>query len=216
MRFDIDANGILSVTATDKGTGKQTDIKITGASTLPSDEVEKMVKDAEKNAEGGLSQRAARREGGRGRGGGPLVDGWQRTGVPGSRLAGCVPLQQQQQQPVGLETRGPASPCPFHLTPRSPPTPCLPPLPACLCAEDRKARELIDTKNQADSMVYQTEKQVGGPCAALCCPRAALCCCPVLLLYAAGWPLLDFPTFPTASFPLTHLPACPPAGQGVC
>lgn len=64
MRFDIDANGILSVTATDKGTGKQTDIKITGASTLPSDEVEKMVKDAEKNAEGGLSQRAARREGG--------------------------------------------------------------------------------------------------------------------------------------------------------
>lgn len=52
MRFDIDANGILSVTATDKGTGKKQDIKITGASTLPSDEVERMVKDAERNAEG--------------------------------------------------------------------------------------------------------------------------------------------------------------------
>ncbi|KAI3437886.1 hypothetical protein D9Q98_000331 [Chlorella vulgaris] len=77
VRFDIDANGILSVTATDKGTGKKQDIKITGASTLPSDEVERMVKDAEKNAD-----------------------------------------------------------------------------------EDRKARDLIDTKNQADSMVYQTEKQL--------------------------------------------------------
>ncbi|KAL4451891.1 hypothetical protein ABPG75_007553 [Micractinium tetrahymenae] len=77
VKFDIDANGILSVTATDKGTGKKQDIKITGASTLPSDEVERMVKDAEKNAE-----------------------------------------------------------------------------------EDRKARDLIDTKNQADSLVYQTEKQL--------------------------------------------------------
>ena len=52
VRFDIDANGILSVTATDKGTGKKQDIKITGASTLPSDEVDKMVQDAEKFAEG--------------------------------------------------------------------------------------------------------------------------------------------------------------------
>ena len=31
VKFDIDANGILSVTATDKGTGKKQDIKITGA-----------------------------------------------------------------------------------------------------------------------------------------------------------------------------------------
>jgi hypothetical protein len=35
VKFDIDANGILSVTATDKGTGKKQDIKITGASVLP-------------------------------------------------------------------------------------------------------------------------------------------------------------------------------------
>lgn len=77
VKFDIDANGILSVTATDKGTGKKQDIKITGASTLPSDEVEKMVKNAEQFAE-----------------------------------------------------------------------------------EDKKKREVIDAKNQADSMVYQTEKQL--------------------------------------------------------
>ncbi|GFY88575.1 chloroplast heat shock protein 70-1 [Actinidia rufa] len=47
VKFDIDANGILSVTAVDKGTGKKQDITITGASTLPGDEVERMVKEAE-------------------------------------------------------------------------------------------------------------------------------------------------------------------------
>ena len=77
VKFDIDANGILSVTAEDKGTGKKQDIKITGASTLPSDEVDRMVKNAEQFAD-----------------------------------------------------------------------------------EDKKRREVIDAKNQADSMVYQTEKQL--------------------------------------------------------
>ncbi len=48
--FDIDANGILNVTAKDKGTGKEQSISITGASTLPSDEVDRMVKEAESNA----------------------------------------------------------------------------------------------------------------------------------------------------------------------
>ena len=48
--FDIDANGILSVTAKDKGSGKEQSISITGASTLSDNEVEKMVKDAESNA----------------------------------------------------------------------------------------------------------------------------------------------------------------------
>ena len=48
--FDIDANGILNVTAKDKGTGKAQSISITGASTLPKDEVDKMVKQAEQNA----------------------------------------------------------------------------------------------------------------------------------------------------------------------
>ena len=39
VKFDIDANGILSISAVDKGTGKKQDITITGASTLPSYEV---------------------------------------------------------------------------------------------------------------------------------------------------------------------------------
>jgi len=78
VKFDIDANGILSVSAMDKGTGKRQDITITGASTLASDEVDRMVAEAEKFA-----------------------------------------------------------------------------------AEDKSKREAVDTKNQADSMVYQTEKQLG-------------------------------------------------------
>ncbi|KAJ7532701.1 hypothetical protein O6H91_13G015000 [Diphasiastrum complanatum] len=77
VRFDIDANGILSVSATDKGSGKKQDITITGASTLPQDEVDRMVKEAEKFSK-----------------------------------------------------------------------------------EDKEKREAIDTKNQADSLIYQTEKQL--------------------------------------------------------
>ncbi|GJM87643.1 hypothetical protein PR202_ga03619 [Eleusine coracana subsp. coracana] len=77
VKFDIDANGILSVAAIDKGTGKKQDITITGASTLPKDEVERMVEEADKFAK-----------------------------------------------------------------------------------EDKEKRDAIDTKNQADSMVYQTEKQL--------------------------------------------------------
>ena len=50
VTFDIDANGILSVTAKDKGSGKEQSISITGASTLSDTEVDKMVKDAESNA----------------------------------------------------------------------------------------------------------------------------------------------------------------------
>ncbi|MBE9050824.1 molecular chaperone DnaK [Nostocales cyanobacterium LEGE 11386] len=77
VTFDIDANGILSVTAKDKATGKQQSISITGASTLDKRDVEKMVRDAEAHAE-----------------------------------------------------------------------------------EDRKRREQIDTKNLADSLAYQAEKQL--------------------------------------------------------
>ena len=77
VKFDIDANGILSVSAADKGTGKAADIKITGASTLSEDEVEKMVKDAE-----------------------------------------------------------------------------------AFASEDKEKRDAVDTKNSADSMAYQTEKQL--------------------------------------------------------
>nr|QBB20004.1 heat shock protein hsp70-B2 [Ettlia sp. YC001] len=77
VKFDIDANGILSVTATDKGTGKKQDIKITGASVLPKDEVDRMVNEADRFA-----------------------------------------------------------------------------------AEDKAKREAVETKNNAESLVYQTEKQI--------------------------------------------------------
>ncbi|MGJ3251087.1 MAG: molecular chaperone DnaK [Elainellaceae cyanobacterium] len=50
VTFDIDANGILNVRAADKGTGKEQSISITGASTLPQTEVERMVNEAEANA----------------------------------------------------------------------------------------------------------------------------------------------------------------------
>jgi len=77
VAFDIDANGILNVSAKDLGTGKEQKITITASTTLQKDEVEQMVKEAEKHAE-----------------------------------------------------------------------------------EDRKKRELVDLKNQADSLIYSTEKNL--------------------------------------------------------
>ena len=49
VSFDIDANGILKVTAKDKATGKEANVTITNNSGLPKEEVEKMVKDAQAN-----------------------------------------------------------------------------------------------------------------------------------------------------------------------
>ena len=51
VTFDIDANGIVKVTAKDKGTGKQQQITISGSTALSDDEVDRMVKDAEAHAE---------------------------------------------------------------------------------------------------------------------------------------------------------------------
>ena len=51
VTFDIDANGILTVSALDKGTGKSQDIKISGSSGLSDEEIEKMVQEAEANKE---------------------------------------------------------------------------------------------------------------------------------------------------------------------
>ncbi|MBD2511944.1 molecular chaperone DnaK [Nostoc muscorum FACHB-395] len=77
VTFDLDANGLLSVTAKDRATGKEQSITISGASTLDKRDVERMVRDAETHAQ-----------------------------------------------------------------------------------EDRQRREQIDTKNNADSLVYQAEKQL--------------------------------------------------------
>lgn len=51
VTFDIDANGILKVTAVDKGTGKEQSISITDSGNLSKEDIEKMKKDAELNAE---------------------------------------------------------------------------------------------------------------------------------------------------------------------
>jgi molecular chaperone DnaK len=50
VTFDIDANGILNVSAKDKGTGKEQSIVIKASSGLSDDEIDKMVKDAEAHA----------------------------------------------------------------------------------------------------------------------------------------------------------------------
>jgi molecular chaperone DnaK len=51
VAFDIDANGIVHVTAKDLGTGKEQSMTITGGSALPKEDIERMMKDAEAHAE---------------------------------------------------------------------------------------------------------------------------------------------------------------------
>ena len=51
VTFDIDANGIVHVSAKDLGTGKEQSMTITGGSALPKDEIDRMIKDAEAHAE---------------------------------------------------------------------------------------------------------------------------------------------------------------------
>ena len=57
VTFDIDANGIVSVSAKDKGTGKEQNITIQASGGLSDDEIDKMVKDAEANAEADKERR---------------------------------------------------------------------------------------------------------------------------------------------------------------
>ncbi len=58
VTFDIDANGILTVSALDKGTGKSQEIKISGSSGLSEEEINQMVQDAEKNKAADEERRA--------------------------------------------------------------------------------------------------------------------------------------------------------------
>ena len=57
VKFDIDANGIIKVSATDKETGKSQDIRIEATSGLTEEEIEKMKKDAEANADADKKQK---------------------------------------------------------------------------------------------------------------------------------------------------------------
>ena len=59
VTFDIDANGIVHVSAKDRGTGKEQSMTISGGSALPKEEIERMVRDAEAHAEEDRQQREA-------------------------------------------------------------------------------------------------------------------------------------------------------------
>ena len=59
VTFDIDANGIVSVSAKDKGTGKEQKIQIQASGGLSDDEIQSMVKDAEANKEADKKKRDA-------------------------------------------------------------------------------------------------------------------------------------------------------------
>jgi len=58
VTFDIDANGVLNVSAKDKGTGKENKITISGSSGLSDDEIEKMIQEAEANKEADAKKKA--------------------------------------------------------------------------------------------------------------------------------------------------------------
>ncbi|MFE6684921.1 molecular chaperone DnaK [Streptomyces sp. NPDC057743] len=59
VSFDIDANGIMHVTAKDLGTGKEQKMTVTGGSSLPKDDIDRMVRDAEQYAEDDRQKREA-------------------------------------------------------------------------------------------------------------------------------------------------------------
>ena len=59
VAFDIDANGIVHVSATDKGTGTEQSMTITGGSALPKEDIDRMVKEAEEHADEDKQRREA-------------------------------------------------------------------------------------------------------------------------------------------------------------
>ena len=85
MTFDIDANGILNVSAADKATGREQHITITASSGLAKDEVEKMVSEAEAHA----AEDKKRRERGRGAQHGRRRDLHRREGPARRRRQGA-------------------------------------------------------------------------------------------------------------------------------
>lgn len=59
VSFDIDANGIVHVSATDKGTGQEQSMTITGGSAIPQEDIDRMVREAEEHAEEDKKRREA-------------------------------------------------------------------------------------------------------------------------------------------------------------
>ena len=113
VTFDIDANGIVNVSAKDKGTGKEHQIRIQASGGLSDDEIEKMVKDAEANAEEdkkrreGVEAKNPRREPDRHHR--EVAQGlWRqglRRGPQGHRGRGCRPEVRDRRRDAGR--RGP-------------------------------------------------------------------------------------------------------------
>ena len=62
VTFDIDANGIVHVSAKDKGTNKEQSMTITGGSSLPKEDIERMIREAEENAAEDKQRREAAEE----------------------------------------------------------------------------------------------------------------------------------------------------------
>jgi molecular chaperone DnaK len=94
VTFDIDANGILHVSAKDMGTGKQQAITITGHSGLDDKEIDRMVKDAEANVPPRTRSAARHRR--------------QEPGRPARLQSRKAPPGQQGQGPRGRGRKGPA------------------------------------------------------------------------------------------------------------
>ncbi len=92
VSFDIDANGIVNVSAKDLGTGKQQSVQITGGSSLSKDDIDKMVRDAEAYAE---EDRQPPR-GGRG----------PQPGRHARLLDGEVPRRERREGARGRQDRG--------------------------------------------------------------------------------------------------------------
>ena len=94
VTFDIDANGIINVSAKDLGTGNEQQIRIEGGSGLKEDEVQEMIRDAESHADEARKLRGRRREEQR-----------RDARVPDRALAQGAPRQARRVR--GLDDRGP-------------------------------------------------------------------------------------------------------------
>ena len=97
VTFDIDANGIVNVSAKDKGTGKEQQIRIQASGGLSEADIEKMVKDAEAHAEEDKKRKAAGRGEEPRRGAGPL----DREGAGRARLQGRRARAQRDRERAG-------------------------------------------------------------------------------------------------------------------
>ena len=111
VTFDIDANGIVNVSAKDKGTGKEQQIRIQASGGLSDTDIEKMVKDAEAHAEDDKKRKAAGRGEEPRRGADPLDrEGARRAWLQGRRARAHARsrtrMRRSEGSPQGRRRRG--------------------------------------------------------------------------------------------------------------